>query len=71
MPAHCKVKFYATTPRGEINKLFKFKVNSHTDALAAIKRFQLKGFIITAGWFETSRNSICGYSNTQIYSSKT
>lgn len=67
MPSHCKVKFYASTPRGEINKLFKFKVNSKADALAAIKRFQDKDFKITAAYFETGHNSISGYSNVKIY----
>lgn len=60
------IKFYADTPIGEKNKQFTFKVNTLSDALAAIKRFQSKGFTIRAAWHESGSRSTAGYSNKRI-----
>ncbi len=46
-----RIKFYADTPRGEVNKQFCFK----TDLLTleeTIMRFIRKKFVIRAAWFE-------------------
>ena len=46
-----RLKFYADTPRGEVNKLFCWEV----DILSledAIFRFFAKGFHIRAAWYE-------------------
>jgi len=61
-----KIKFYADTPRGEINKLFTFNVKNRIGATNALERFKRYGFTIRAAWFETSRQSISGYSNQRI-----
>lgn len=47
-----RVKFYADTPKGEMNKLFIFTSDTfHWEE--CIKRFIRKGFYIRAAWFET------------------
>jgi len=60
------LKFYADTPRGDINKLFTFKVNNTADARAALRRFDRKLFRIRAAWYQTSPKSIHGFTNTRI-----
>lgn len=61
-----KVKFYADTPRGELNKLFTWNVKNRHGADECIERFTKNGFKIRAAWFETTRTSIAGFSQTRL-----
>ena len=62
------LKFYADTPRGEINKRFTFKVNNLDDAVAAVKRFQGKGWNIRAAWCKWLAKDDVTWHNVQIFS---
>ena len=47
-----RIKFYADTPRGEINKYHCFKVRNIFEVNEALLRFVSKGYIIKACWYE-------------------
>lgn len=47
-----RIKFYADTDKGEINKYFVFKVRSIFEVDIALLRFISKGFVIRACWYE-------------------
>lgn len=47
-----RIKFYADTDKGEINKYFVFKVRSIFEVEDALLRFINKGFVIRACWYE-------------------
>lgn len=53
----CRVKFYADTPHGDVNRLFSWKINSLNDVPACIGRFKAKGFRIRKIFFEYLDNS--------------
>lgn len=62
------LKFYADTPRGEVNKAFCFKVNNLDDAVAAVKRFQVKGWHIRAAWCKWLAKDGVTWHSVQIFS---
>lgn len=50
----CKLKFYADTPGGDINKQFTYKVKNLTHACdLAAKFIQERGFKIRSAWFNS------------------
>lgn len=49
---NCRVKFYADTPSGDVNRLFTWQVGGIRDAGKCVARFQNKGFRIRAVYFE-------------------
>ena len=50
----CKVKFYADTPDGQINKFFCYYVKNLTHACDLTAKFiQEKGFNIRSAWFNS------------------
>jgi hypothetical protein len=59
------LKFYGIAPDGK-SGLFKFKVNNRADALAALKRFQLKNWAIRAAYLDCRLQNGIRYSNERI-----
>ena len=51
-PPH-KVKFYADTVKGDINKLFTFSVYNYSHAIDIIVKFKREGAVIRAAFFES------------------
>lgn len=44
------VKFYADTPKGEKNKLFKWRTFGHNGVRTCLMYWMKKGFYIRAAW---------------------
>lgn len=55
-PTH-KVKFYADTPKGDINKLFTFSVYDYDHAIDIIVKFKREGSKIRAAFFQSEGNN--------------
>ena len=55
-PAH-KVKFYADTQKGNINKLFTFPVYDYNHAIDIIIKFKREGAKIRAAFFQAANES--------------
>ena len=49
---YSRVKFYADTPAGDVNKLFTWRVGCLNDVSACVARFIKKGWRIRAIFFE-------------------
>jgi len=56
-PPH-KVKFYADTVRGDLNKLFTFSVYDYSHAIDIIVKFKREGAKIRAAFFQSEGETI-------------
>jgi hypothetical protein len=48
----CKLKFYADTPRGEMNKYFFYNLPDFITAYDKVFKLVMQGYFIRAGWIE-------------------
>lgn len=53
-----KVKFYADTTKGQVNKLFTFPVYDYAHAIDIVVKFKREGAKIRAAFFQSEDKSI-------------
>jgi len=61
-----RIKFYADTPSGDVNKLFCFKIKSILSVREAIWRFMAKNWNIRSAWYEKINLTTGEVENTRI-----